>query len=94
MATVTFSGSVSVEAAAGETVTVRITLPDNTVDTLTTTTNADLTFSVAKQYSVSGSYSAVASISADSQYSTAASGSVHFTISLATRTITINVAVA
>jgi hypothetical protein len=94
MATVTFSGNVSAQVAAGETVTFTITKPDGTTETITTTTKADKTFSTTKDYTIAGAYSAVAGIASDPTWTAATSPSVPFTIALQTRSITLNVAVA
>ena len=50
MTTVTFNGAVTAQVAAGEIVTITVTKPDATTDTLTAETLADKTFSVAKDY--------------------------------------------
>lgn len=88
---VTFNGSVSAQATAGETVTLKVTKPDTTVDTLTTTTLADRTYTLSKIYTVAGNYSVIASVPADATYKAATSASVAFTINLLDRTITVTV---
>lgn len=65
--TVRFEGVVSAQARAGEKVTIAVTKPDNSVDTLTAQTLADGTYSVAKSYGV-GVYSARAHGDADGVY--------------------------
>jgi hypothetical protein len=94
MATVTFSGTVSAQVAAGETVTITITKPDNTTETVTTPTKVDKTFSTTKDYTIAGAYSAIAGIASDPTWTAATSPSVPFTIALQTRTITLNTTVA
>lgn len=86
---VVFSGNVSAQAQAGETVTITVTLPDGTKDTLTATTQADLSYSATKEYMVAGAYNAVASGVADSQFRAWTSQTVSFTIELADRTGTL-----
>jgi hypothetical protein len=94
VANVTFSGSVSAQAASGETVTIIVTMPDTTKDTLTAITLADKSYTVTKQYSIAGSYSAQASGVADAMYSSWQSPVVPYTISLSTRTGTLVVTLA
>lgn len=94
MATVTFSGTVSAQVAAGETITLTVTKPDSTTESITTTTKADKTFSTTKDYTIAGNYSAVASIAADATYTAATSPSVPFVVTLTARSITLNVSVA
>ena len=60
MTQVTFTGTISAQAALGETVTITITKPDNTIETVTALTLADLTYSVSKEYIEAGAYKAVA----------------------------------
>lgn len=93
MADVTFSGSVSAQVAAGETVTITMTKPDTTTDTVTTTTKADRTFSTMKTYTIAGDYSAVADVDKDATWIAATSSSIPFTIALQTRSITLNVSI-
>ena len=94
MANVTFTGTVSAQYQAGETVTITVTLPDSTTEDLTATTLADKTFSVTKEYAVAGDYSAVAHIPADAAYQEATSPIKAFTVGLATRDLTLDVSVA
>ena len=94
MANVTFSGVVSAQATAGETVTVTVTKPDATTETVTALTLADRTYTVTKAYSAAGSYSAKAHGNADAIYSSWDSTSVPFTITLTARTGTLNVVLA
>lgn len=91
MANVTFSGTVSAQAASGETVTVTVTKPDTTKDTLNAKTDATGTYSVSQTYTVAGAYSATATVPADAQYAAATSPAVSFTIALVNRTVTLNV---
>jgi len=60
MTQVTFSGIVSAQAQEGETVTITVTKPDATTETLTTQTLADMTYSVTKEYIDAGTYRTVA----------------------------------
>lgn len=91
---VTFSGSVSAQAQAGEVVTITVTKPDSTKETLTATTLADKTYSVTQVYSVAGNYSAKAHGDADAVYDAWDSAVVPFTIALTARTGTLVVTVA
>lgn len=90
---VLFNGSVSAQASAGETVTITVTKPDSTTETVTALTLADKTYSVAKIYVVAGAYSAKAHGDADSQYVAWDSTDVPFNIALANRTGTLIVTV-
>lgn len=87
MGTVNISGSVSAQAAPGETVTITITKPDLTKVTQTAATLADRTFA-STFTGPAGNYSVVFSIAADADYQAATSASVPFTIGLLPRTIT------
>ena len=91
MATVTFSGTVSAQAASGEAVTITVTKPGNTTETLTATTLADKTFSTTKDYLIAGSYITMFHIDADATYSAADAGPVSFTITLQTRMLTVSI---
>ena len=93
MVNVVFSGSVSAQSAAGETVTLKVTKPDITIENLTALTLADKTFTFTKQYTVVGQYSVVAHVDADAQYKAADSPSVTFNVVLQDRTITVAVTV-
>lgn len=93
MATVTFDGVVSAQAVAGETVTLHVTKPDSTIETLTTVTLADLSYTTTKDY-LPGTYSVQSSIDADNLYKAALSTTISFTVSLMDRTITVNVSIA
>lgn len=85
----TFGGNVlSVE---GTTVTITVTHPDQTKETLTAKTLADMTFSVSKPYDVAGAYQAQAHVDADSKYTAWDSDVKSFNISLTTRTGNFNV---
>lgn len=90
---VTFSGSVSAQANAGETVTITVTKPDSTTETLTAQTLADRTYSVTKAYLVAGNYSAKAHGNEDSQYQAWDSTVASFLIPLSPRTGTLVVTV-
>lgn len=89
MVDVVFSGSVTAQVQTGETVTITVTKPDSTTETLTALTLADKTYSVTKQYAIAGSYSAKAHGDADVSYTEWNSGDVPFTIALQTRTGTL-----
>lgn len=91
MANVTFSGVVSAQTAAGETVIITVTKPDTTTETLTALTLADRTYTVTKAYTIAGNYSAKAHGNADATYSAWDSASIPFTIALTTRTGTLGV---
>jgi len=92
--TVTFNGSQSAQAAAGETVTIVVTKPDGTTDTFTATTQADGTYSASTTYAVAGSYSAVAAGPADAQFTSWQSLPSPFTLTLQARTGTLTAAVS
>lgn len=94
MATVTFAGVISAQATVGETITITITKPDTTTETLTATTLADGSYTVTTQYSIVGAYSAIAHIDADTQYLATDSPPASFTITLQSRNITLIVNVA
>ncbi len=94
MVQVTFTGVVSAQATLGETVTITITKPDATTETVTATTLADRTYTVSKTYTVAGAYTAKAHGNADAIYSSWDSNPVPFTITLTTRTGTLNVILA
>jgi hypothetical protein len=91
VANVTLSGTVSAQAASGETVTITVLKPDGTKDPWTTTTDTTGAYTLTKTYTVAGTYSAVATVSADAQYAAATSPTVSFTITLVNRTVTLNV---
>ena len=95
MGEVVFTGSVSAQAQAGETVTLTVTKPDATTDVFTTTTLADLTFTpVSRTYGIAGDYSVVAHVDADARYKATDSEVVPFTIALEDRAITVNVTIS
>ena len=94
MANVTFAGTQTAQAAAGQTVTIIVTKPDATKDTLTATTDSTGAYTVTKTYTVAGAYSAVASGAADAQYTAWTSTPQAFTISLTNRTGTLSVSLA
>lgn len=91
MTTVKFDGAIQFQAVTGETVTVTVTRPDNTTETVTTQTLADKTWAVTKDYIVAGNYKAKAHINADGTYDAWDSVEKTFTIALTTRTGTFNV---
>jgi hypothetical protein len=88
---VTFTGSVSAQEKEGEVVTITIIKPDNTTDTVTTTTKADLTFGPVDYENVPGDYKAKARIEEDALYQAAESEQVSFSIGKEPRTITLTV---
>lgn len=93
MGKVTFSGVVSAQASVGETVTIKVTKPDGTVDALIAQTDTAGKFSVDKNYPA-GDYSATFHIDKDAEYAGADDGPKKFTVNLTPRTITGNVVVA
>lgn len=90
---VRFDGGVSAQATDGEAVTITITKPDTTTETLVALTQADRSYSASATYVVAGSYSAKAHGDADGVYKAWDSVAVSFTITLALRTGTLNVTV-
>ena len=93
LASETASGSVSAQAAAGETVTITITQPDQTTVPLTCQTLADLTFSTPFQPTQTGNHNAHFHVDADASF-TSADFDFPFTVTaeLSPRTITGQVA--
>jgi hypothetical protein len=91
MGKVTFTGSVSAQEKEGEVVTITVTKPDNTTDTVTTPTKADLTFGPVDYENVVGDYKAKARIEADALYQAAESVEVPFSIGKEPRTIILTV---
>lgn len=91
---VMFSGSVSAQAQAGETVTITVTKPDTTTEKLTALTLADKSYSTTKEYSIAGAYSAKAHGDADATYREWDSAVVPFNIALVERTGTLVVTLA
>ena len=90
VAIVTFAGTVSAQAAAGQAITITVTKPDATTEPVTTKTLEDLTFSVDYE-NVPGSYKAKARIEEDELYQAAESDEVPFSIGKEPRTITLTV---
>lgn len=88
---VAFQGSVSAQEKEGEVVTIKITKPDETTETVTTTTKADLTFVPVDYENVPGDYKAKARIEADAIYGPAESEEALFSIGKEPRTITLTV---
>ena len=64
----TFKGIVSDQIQSGEVVSIDVVKPDGTTETLTTPTLADKSWKTSKQYTIPGSYQAVAHIAEDIQY--------------------------
>lgn len=93
MGNVTFSGTVSAQASAGETVTIKVSQAGVVIDTLTTVTLADRTYSVTKQYNA-GTYTVQSHMDADAAYSAVDTTIVSFTVALSSRTLTVSVTVA
>jgi len=90
MGSITFLGNVSDQASPGETVTIDVTKPDGTHATVTALTDAQGIFS-ASYDDVPGTYSAIASIPADSTFQGATSNTVSFVVALGARTIILSV---
>ena len=90
MGSVTFSGSVSVQTGPGEIVTITVTKPDNTTESVTAPTQADGSYSFVYT-NVGGSYSVQAHIDEDADNEAADSPVVLFNILKNPRTITLNV---
>ncbi len=86
-------GNVSAQATAGETVTITVTKPDNTTETLTALTLADKTYSTTKEYSA-GTYKAKAHGDDDAKYTAWDSVEKTFIIALEARTGTLDVTIA
>jgi len=87
---VTFKGSVSAQAEAGELVVITVTRPDTTTEEVLAMTKEDLTFSV-EYGNIAGDYLAKARIEADELYQAAESAEVPFNIGKEPRTITLTV---
>ena len=85
------SGTVTEQMAEGETVTITITKPDLTEETLTALTDALKAFSATKELVVAGLYKFKARIEADAGYESAESPTAEYAVDLAARSITINV---
>ena len=94
MVQVKFSGTVSAQVQEGETVTITVTKPDNTTETLTCLTLTDKTYTATKQYSAIGTYKAKAHGDADAIYTAWDSTEVTFAVALTARTGTLNVTLA
>jgi hypothetical protein len=90
MGTVTFSGTVSGQAAAGRSIVITITKPGGGTATVNAVTLADKTFT-ATYTDVAGSYSAVAKALADSQYAEGTSPAVSWSMTLNPTTVTLTV---
>lgn len=89
---ITFTGTVSSQAAAGESVTITITKPNSGgTATVLATTSGSGSFSATYTDIAGVGYSAVASVAADSTYAAATSPSVSFIIGLIARTVTLTV---
>lgn len=89
---VTFSGKVSAQGAAGETVHVKVTNPaGTTTETVNAITDASGNYSVGYNSTVGTSYKAQASVDEDADYLAAQSEIVEFNITKGARTITLQV---
>lgn len=94
VANVTFTGTVSAQALAGETVTLKVSQAGTVIDTLTALTLADKSYSTTpKQYNV-GDYTVQAHVDADASYLAADSTIVSFTVGKSSRTITVVASIA
>lgn len=95
---VIFSGSVSAQAQAGEIVTITVTKPDMTTEILMAGTLADKSYSVMKQYDITGDFSAKAHgdrvVVGNTEYSAWDTDDVLFTIASVLRTGTLTVTLA
>ena len=91
MVSVRFNGAASKQSAPGEQVTITVTKPDSTKETLTASTDAAGAYSVTKAYTVGGAYKAQPSIPADAEYIAVTGAEVPFVIGLADRTLTLTV---
>lgn len=91
---VTFKGTLTktknqtpiVSAAIG----IAVSLPDSTVDSISTTTGPDGSFSVDKEYPV-GDYSAIAAFVGDATNNPGESERVSFTVAKDAVTLTLNI---
>ena len=83
-------GSVSNQATSGEIVTITITKPDNTIETITTQTLSDKSYKITYTGNA-GTYKAKATIAEDTQYQGATSTELTFTLDKDVRTITIGI---
>lgn len=89
---VVFHGGVSAQAQSGETVTITVTKPDNTTETLTALTLADKSYATSpKEYLIAGTYKAKAHGDADAIYLAWDSAEKTFVIALTARTGTLEV---
>lgn len=87
---ITFSGSVSAQEAAGELVTITVTLPGGGTEKVTTRTQADKTF-LTEYTNAPGNYKAKARVEEDALYQAAESEEVLFVIGKQPRTIILTV---
>jgi len=91
MGQITFKGSVSKQAVAGELVTITVTKPDTTQAVITTTTKEDLSFEAVYEDVPNLGYKAKARIEEDALYQATESEEVTFTIGKEPRQITLTV---
>ena len=94
MTTVIFEGDVTDQSQAGEIVTITVTKPDTTTETLIATTLADKTYSTTKDYTVAGNYSAKAHGDEDAGFLAWDSGEEPFTLPKQPRSGTLTVRLA
>jgi len=88
---VTFVGTISAQEKEAEVVTVTVTKPDGTTESLTTPSKADLSYGPLDYSNIAGDYKAKARIEADALYQPAESIEVAFSIGKMPRTITLTV---
>jgi hypothetical protein len=92
---VTFNGTLNeVKAGApvsGVLVTITVTKPDVSIETITKTTDVTGKFTDVKDYTLPGTYTAVASFAGNSSYNAAASSVINFNVAKQDVVITLNV---
>ena len=94
VANVVFSGKVTPVSVGPRIVTIVVTMPDSTQDTLPTVqTDAQGNFTTTKQYPA-GSYSAVASVPEDAQNEAGSSPVTSFQVPKSATTVTLEVNLA
>ena len=88
---VSIKGSVSNEVNSGEVVTITVTHPDETQETITTTTDDSGQFTTSVDEVPGTGYSAQAHIDADAEYQDADSSVVTFDVNKGPRTLVLQV---
>ena len=88
---VSIKGSVSSEVSPGEAVTITLTHPDGTPETVTATTDENGQFSASVDEAPGTGYRAIAHIDADAEYQAADSSEVSFDVSKQARTLVLQV---